>query len=89
MNSPKAIAKMMNERAIVFFVTDGFNTFGGRMPKIRNGTNVAASRRLDSEADISIDRSNTGIRKELNAQCKTNCKKHHAYKGKRYHEIFL
>jgi hypothetical protein len=26
---------------------------------------VAASRRLDSEADISIDRSNTGIRKEL------------------------
>ncbi|BDC07533.1 hypothetical protein I100019A1_32920 [Phocaeicola vulgatus] len=35
------------------------------IPKIRNGTNVAASRRLDSEADISIDRSNTGIRKEL------------------------
>ena len=26
---------------------------------------MAASRRLDSEADISIDRSNTGIRKEL------------------------
>ena len=24
------------------------------IPKIRNGTNVAASRRLDSEADISI-----------------------------------
>ena len=35
------------------------------IPKIRNGTNVAASRRLDYEADISIDRSNTGIRKEL------------------------
>lgn len=35
------------------------------IPKIRNGTNVAASRRLDSEADISIYRSNTGIRKEL------------------------
>lgn len=35
------------------------------IPKIRNGTNVAARRRLDSEADISIDRSNTGIRKEL------------------------
>lgn len=49
----------------LFFVTDGFNAFGGRYTKIRNGTNVAASRRLDSEADISIDRSNTGIRKEL------------------------
>ena len=33
MNSPKAIAKMMNERAIVFLVTDGFNTFGGRYAK--------------------------------------------------------
>lgn len=58
------------------------------IPKIRNGTNVAASRRLDSEADISIDRSNTGIRKELMPNA-NQLQKHHAYKGKRYHEIFL
>ena len=61
----------------LFFVTDGFNAFGGRYTKKLEWNKRGGKQEIGFEADISIDRSNTGIRKELmpNAKpiAKTSC----------------